>query len=67
MQLGQKAKHKSLYDGKQEFIIVGIRQNEVELEGDFSGGTHNVNQKSWLPIEGLIIQEETAIDGNKQQ
>lgn len=34
--------------------IVGIRETEVELEGDFSGGTHNVVQKSWLPIKGLF-------------
>lgn len=71
--LGQKAKHKSLYNGKEEFTIVGIRAKEVELEGDYSGGTHNVNQKDWLPIEGLILQnrwgawidKETQIDFTK--
>lgn len=54
--LGQKARHKDLYNGKEVFEIVGIKKNEVLLEGDFSGGTHNVNQESWMPQKGLIIQ-----------
>jgi hypothetical protein len=53
--LGQKAKHKELYEN-EIFEIVGIRKNEVELQGDFSGGTHNVTQKSWMPLKGLIVQ-----------
>jgi hypothetical protein len=32
---------KELYEGREPFKIVGIRQNQVELEGDYSGGTHN--------------------------
>ena len=24
------------------------------MNGDYSGGTHNVQQKSWLPIDGLF-------------
>ena len=36
--------------------IVGIRENEVELEGDYSGGTHNVCQTDWLPIEGVLFK-----------
>jgi hypothetical protein len=35
--------------------IVGIRKDEVELEGDYSGGTHCVTQKDWLPIEGISL------------
>lgn len=54
--LGQKARHHKLYDGKETFEIVGIRKDEVELEGDFSGGTHKVVQKDWVPKEGLILQ-----------
>jgi hypothetical protein len=54
--IGQKVKHKDLYNGKEVFEVVGIRKDEVELEGDFSGGTHNVVQKAWLPKEGLILQ-----------
>ena len=46
--------HEGLYDGKVQMKIVGIRKHEVELEGDYSGGTHNVTQKSWMPIEGAF-------------
>ena len=44
-----------VYDGKEPFKIVGIREKEIELEGDFSGGTHNVTQKDWFPIERCFI------------
>jgi hypothetical protein len=47
--------HKDIYDGKEQMKIVGLRENEVELEGDWSGGTHNVCQRDWKPIEGVII------------
>jgi hypothetical protein len=30
---------KELYEGREPFKIVGIRQNQVELEGDYSGAT----------------------------
>jgi hypothetical protein len=55
IQLGQKVYHEALYWGKEEMKVVGIRENEVELEGDYSGGTHAVCQKDWLPLEGLLL------------
>ncbi len=39
------------YYQKEEFTIVGIREKELELKGDWSGGTHNVCQRSWYPID----------------
>ena len=33
------------------FKVTGIKKNEIEIEGDFSGGTHNVCQKSWVGID----------------
>lgn len=54
--LGQKARHKKIYNGKETFEIVGIKKDEVLLKGDWSGGTHNVEQEDWMPIEGLILQ-----------
>lgn len=53
-QLGMKVFHEELYHGKELMEIVGIRKTEVELQGDYSGGTHNVSQKDWLPIKGLF-------------
>jgi hypothetical protein len=71
--LGQKVKHKDAYNGKEVFEVVGIRKTEVELQGDWSGGTHNTIGASWMPIKGLIYQniwghwidEETEIDFTK--
>lgn len=56
--IGQKVRHKAVYKGKEVFEIIGIRRDHVELEGDFSGGTHCVTQKEWLPKDGLILSEE---------
>lgn len=57
LELDQKVYHKDIYWGREEMKIVGIRKNSVELEGDWSGGTHNVCQKDWMPIEGLIFKK----------
>jgi len=54
IKLGQKVFHKDIYGGKEEMKIVGIREEEVELYGDYSGGVAAIRQKSWLPISGLI-------------
>lgn len=53
-ELGMTVFHDSIYKGRELMTIVGIRKHEVELEGDYSGGTHNILQKSWLPIEGAF-------------
>ena len=54
--LGRTVYHKDLYWVREPMKIVGIRENEVELEGDYSGGTHNVCQTDWLPIEGVLFK-----------
>ena len=56
IKLGQKVRHKEIYAGKETMEVVGIKKDEVLLKGDFSGGTHNVVQESWMPIAGLITQ-----------
>ncbi len=52
--IGQMVYHKDIYDGNEQLEVVGLRKKEVELEGDYSGGTHNVCQRSWMPIEGVF-------------
>jgi hypothetical protein len=52
--LGMKVFHESIYNGHEQMKIVGIREKEVELEGDFSGGTNRVVQQSWLDKEGVF-------------
>lgn len=44
-----------VYNGHEPFKIVGIRENQIELEGDFSGGTHNVSQKDWFNIDRCFV------------
>lgn len=52
-QIGQTVYHRQIYDHKEPLKIVGIRQSELELEGDYSGGTHNITQRCWMPLEGV--------------
>ena len=44
-----------VYEGHEPFKVVGIRENQVELEGDFSGGTHNVCQKDWFDDDKVFV------------
>jgi hypothetical protein len=50
--LGQIVYHKDVYNYKEPLKVIGIKENKLELEGDYSGGTHNVKQSDWLNIEG---------------
>ena len=45
----------SVYNGREPFKIIGIRESQVELEGDFSGGTHNVIQRDWFDDENVFV------------
>lgn len=58
LKFGQIVYHNELYWGRESMKIVGIRETEVELEGDYSGGTHAVCQKSWMPIKGLLLYKQ---------
>jgi hypothetical protein len=51
--LGDKVVHDAIYYGKEVFTVVGIRKNELELEGDFSGGTHHAFGSAWCTREGV--------------
>lgn len=35
------------YSHGEVFEVVGIRREQLELKGDWSGGTHNVCQTGW--------------------
>ena len=52
-ELGQTVYHRSVYEHKEPLKIVGILEDKLFLEGDFSGGIHNVIQRDWLPIKGV--------------
>lgn len=51
-QLGEKVYHRNVYEHKEPLRIVGILEDKLLLEGDFSGGTHGAIQRDWLPIKG---------------
>ena len=63
--LGQKVYHDSIYKGNEPLIVTGIRENELELEGDYSGGTHNVAQKDWLSIKGTFRKRKVCDNKNE--
>lgn len=46
-----------VYYGREPFRVAGIRENQVELEGDFSGGTHDVCQKDWFDDDRVFVIE----------
>lgn len=46
---------KDVYGGREPFKVVGIRETQVELEGDFSGSTHNVCQKDWFDDDKVFV------------
>jgi hypothetical protein len=49
-QLGDKVTTEYYYH-REVFEVIGIRKHELELRGDWSGGTHNVDQISWYSKE----------------
>jgi hypothetical protein len=52
LKIGQTVYHRDVYRHKEPLKIVGIKETEVELEGDFSG-MYNVKQRQWMPLKGL--------------
>ena len=58
LHIGQRVYHSNVYNGRELMEIVGIRKNQVELKGDYSGGTNNVCQSDWETIEGVITYEQ---------
>src|SRR5690606_3250512 len=64
-QLGMLVYHDDIYNGKELMEVVGVRANEVELEGDYSRGTHNVTQKDWIKIDGLFRLRKVCDEKDK--
>ena len=59
----QKVYHKNIYNGREQMTITGMKvdimgQLMVELEGDYSGGTHNVCQREWYYADGLLYEKQ---------
>ena len=58
--IGQTVYHRDVYEHGEPLKIVGILEDKLLLEGDFSGGTNNVCQRGWLPIKGVSRIENHA-------
>lgn len=52
LMIGDIVYHRSIYEHREPLIIRGITEDKVLLEGDYSGGTNVVTQRTWLPISG---------------
>lgn len=52
--------HPEIYHGKEIFTVMGIRKNEVELEGDWSG-MNNMIQRCWFKKDGIIVIDDFHI------
>ena len=46
---------------RSPFMVVGIRKDSVEIEGDFSGGTHCVCQKDWVKPSELQPYDKSKV------
>jgi hypothetical protein len=55
LRLNQLVYHTDIYWAREQMKIVGLRENEVELEGDYSGGTHDSIGRQWFPIKGVSL------------
>ena len=57
LNIGQRVYHVDIYDGHECMEVVGLRSGQVKLRGDYSGGTHNVSQTSWMSIDGIMFNK----------
>lgn len=55
LKIGMIVYHRDVYNYREALEVVSLKQNEMEVEGDFSGGTHAIRQRSWLPIDGTSL------------
>lgn len=52
IKMGDTVYHRSVYKHNEALKVIGILEDKLLLEGDFSGGTHAVKQSEWLPLKG---------------
>lgn len=55
LKIGDIVYHREVYQHKEALKIVAITEDKLLLEGDYSGGTHNVIQRCWLPLKGTSL------------
>lgn len=50
--------HTEVYNGNEPLKVVGIRKDQVELYGDYSGGTHGTYASQWFPLDGVLLSNK---------
>jgi hypothetical protein len=53
LRIGQQVYHKDIYNARELLKVIGISEDSVHLQGDFSGGTNNIIQSDWLSLDGV--------------
>ena len=43
------------------FEVVGIRKDSVEIQGDWSGGIHNVSQTGWVNHTEIELYDKSKV------
>lgn len=52
LSIGDTVRHHDY--SNERFKVIGIRADEIELEGDWSGGTHHTVGRCWVDIKFVI-------------
>ena len=55
LKIGMTVYHRDVCNHREPLTVVGITETEIKFRGDFSGGTHNVEQEAWFPIKGTSV------------
>lgn len=55
LKIGMTVYHRDVYSHKEHLTVIGITETEIKVRGNFSGGTHNIIQDTWLPIKGTSV------------
>lgn len=58
--IGDYVSDKRIYNGNEFFLVIGIRPGFIEIEGDFSGGTHAVRDSCWVSLTDDISLIESS-------
>lgn len=61
LKFGDIVYHSQVYKGNEPLKVVGLRMNEVECKGDYSGVGLD-NSSCWLSLNGLLTIKTTVND-----
>lgn len=43
------------------FIVTKIDGDRIRIKGDWSGGTHSVNENSWVNVQDIKLYDESKV------